>query len=100
MVQAKVGKVRLLRVEELPTDWNPVTDKRLTAWETVHRLIRTLNIGESAAAQLGGQAEVARDLAYRLYMLCERKKRAAEARCASGLRAGRLPAAEESGEYF
>ena len=28
---------------------------------------------------LGGMAEVARELCYRLYTLCERKKRAAEA---------------------
>ncbi len=89
VVQAKAGKVRLLRVDELSAGWNPATDKRLTAWETVHHLIRTLNVGEAAAAQLaaqlGGQAEVARDLAYRLYMLCERKKRAAEALAYNGL---------------
>jgi putative DNA methylase len=39
--------------------------------------------GESAAAalvaKLGTKAEAARDLAYRLYMVSERKKRAAEA---------------------
>jgi hypothetical protein len=39
--------------------------------------------GESAAAELSArldaQAEVARELCYRLYTLCERKKRAAEA---------------------
>jgi putative DNA methylase len=29
--------------------------------------------------KLGSKAEVARELAYRLYSLCERKKRAAEA---------------------
>ena len=78
------GKVRLLKPDELPGDWNPVTDPRLTAWETVHRLIHTLETGgESAAAELtaalGGTAETARELCYRLYTLCERKKRAAEA---------------------
>ena len=30
-------------------------------------------------ATLGGMAEIARELCYRLYTLCERKKRAAEA---------------------
>jgi putative DNA methylase len=30
-------------------------------------------------AKLGTKAEIARELAYRLYALCERKKRAAEA---------------------
>jgi putative DNA methylase len=89
VVQAKAGKVRLLRVDELPADWNPATDKRLTAWETVHHLIRALNIGEAAAAQLaaqlGGQAEVARELAYRLYTICERRKRAVDALAYNGL---------------
>ena len=81
---SKGGKVRLLKPDELPGDWNPVTDPRLTAWETVHHLIHTLETGgESAAAELtaalGGTAETARELCYRLYTLCERKKRAAEA---------------------
>ena len=89
VVQAKAGKVRLLRVDELPTDWNPATDKRLTAWETAHHLIRALNTGEVAAAhlaaQLGGEAEIARELAYRLYTICERKKRTVEALAYNGL---------------
>ena len=78
------GKVRLLKPAELPVDWDPAADKRLTAWETVHHLIRVLEAGgEGAAAvlvaKLGTKAEVARELCYRLYTLCERKKRAAEA---------------------
>ena len=78
------GKVRLLKPEELPADCDPATDKRLTNWETVHHLIRVLEAGgEGAAAalvaKLGSKAEVARELCYRLYTLCERKKRAAEA---------------------
>ena len=36
------GKVRLLRPDELPADWDPATDERLTAWEMVHHLIRVL----------------------------------------------------------
>ena len=84
------GKVRLLKPAELPEDWDPATDARLTHWETVHQLIRVLSSGgESAAAQLvaklGTKAEVARELAYRLYTLCERKKRAAEALAYNGL---------------
>ena len=78
------GKVRLLKPEELPTDWSPATDPRLIHWETVHHLIRVLTIGgESAAAelvkQLGARAETSRELAYRLYTVCERRKRATEA---------------------
>ena len=81
---SKGGKARLLRPNELPADWDPVTDSRLTAWEVVHHLIRVLEAGgESAAAalvaKLGSNAEVARELCYRLYTICERKKRAPEA---------------------
>ncbi len=84
IVASKAGKVRLLKPQDLPVDWDPATDARLTAWETVHQLIRALESGgEGAAAglvaKLGTKAEVARELAYRLYTLCERKKRAAEA---------------------
>jgi len=84
------GKVRLLKPEELPADWDPATDPRLTAWEVVHQLIRVLGSGgESAAAtlvaKLGAKAETARELAYRLYTICERKKRAAEALAYNGL---------------
>ncbi|GAB1428086.1 hypothetical protein MASR2M17_15140 [Aminivibrio sp.] len=56
----------------------------------MHHLIRVLESeGETGAAELaakrGGRAEGARDLAYRLYNLCERKKRAAEALAYNGL---------------
>lgn len=77
------GIVRLLKPSELPDDWDPSTDKRLTVWEIVHHLIRALDIGEGAAAdllaKLGGKAEPARELAYRLFTISERKKRAADA---------------------
>ena len=47
------GKVRLLKPNELPADWDPATDPRLTAWEMVHHLIRSLEAGgEGAAAAL------------------------------------------------
>ena len=87
---SKGGKVRLLKPDELSGDWNPATDPRLTAWETVHHLVHTLESGgESAAAELiaalGATAETARELCYRLYTLCERKKRAAEALSYNGL---------------
>jgi len=83
-LRSKAGKVRLLKPEELPEDWDPAVDTRLTVWETVHQLIRALEAGgEGAAADLvrvlGAKAETARGLAYRLYTICERKKRAPEA---------------------
>ena len=83
MLASRAGKVRLLAAEELPTDWNPRTDTRLTAWEMVHHLIRVLPDGEDGAARLiralGGAAETARELCYRLYALADRKNRSAEA---------------------
>ena len=84
IVKSKRGKVRLLAPRDMPADWDPATDTRLSAWEIVHQLIRTLESGgEDAAAELvarlGAKADTARELAYRLYTLCERKKRATEA---------------------
>jgi len=90
ILESSKGKVRLLKPSELPAKWNPETDTRLTAWEMVHHLIRVLETGgESAAAELaaklGGKAETARELCYRLYTICERKKRAQEALSYNGL---------------
>ncbi len=87
---SRAGKVRLLKPHELPADWDPTTDTRLTVWEMVHQLIRVLEAGgEGAAAalvaKLGSRAETARELCYRLYTLCERKKRALEAMAYNGL---------------
>jgi putative DNA methylase len=93
ILESKRGKVRLLAPKDLPGGWDPATDSRLTAWEIVHHLIRVLDPaqggGEPAAAELvaklGAKAEVARELAYRLYTLCERKKRAPDALAYNGL---------------
>ena len=93
VLNATRGKVRLLKAEELPSDWDPDTDPRLTAWEVVHHLIRVLDSsqggGEPAAAvllrKLGAKAEPARELCYRLYTMCERKKRAKDAIAYNGL---------------
>jgi len=90
ILESKHGKVRLLRPEELTADWDPTTDLRLTVWEIVHYLIGALESGgEGSAAELvtklRAKAEIARELAYRLYTLCERKKRKAEALAYNGL---------------
>ena len=84
ILASSAGKVRLLPPDELADDWDPKADARLTVWEAVHHLIRALETGgEPAAArlvaQLGASADIARELAYRLYTICERKRRAAEA---------------------
>jgi len=90
ILASKGGKVRLLRPAELPASWDPSRDRKLVAWEIVHQLIRVLEVeGERAAADLvanlGGKAELTRDLAYRLYSVCERKKRPQEAMSYNGL---------------
>ncbi len=83
IVAAKSGRVRLLRLDELADDWSPTMDRRLTAWEMTHYLIRVLERGEQGAAsllkELGSRSQVARELAYRLYTICERRKRASDA---------------------
>lgn len=78
IISASKGKVRLLARESLSPDWDPATDSRLTIWEVTQHLIRRLTTGgEQSAADLlrkvGGMGEIARDLAYRLYSICERK---------------------------
>jgi putative DNA methylase len=84
LLSAKRGKVRLLRRDELPEDWDPATDARRTVWEVTEHLIRALERqGEEGAAaflrRAGEQGKAARDLAYRLYTICERKRWAQEA---------------------
>jgi putative DNA methylase len=81
---SRAGKVRLLAPSELPSAWDPEEDRRINVWEMLHHLIRVFeHAGEATAAQLltkyGSKADVVRELAYRLYTACERKKRAKEA---------------------
>ena len=82
-IKSSGGTVRLYEPDELQSDWKPDTDSRLTVWESTHYLIRALRISEKNAselsAQLGSRAEAARDLAYRLYTMSERKRRATDA---------------------
>ena len=84
IIESRRGNVRLLEPAELAPTWDPSADSRLTVWEMTHHLIRTLESGgEPAAADLASdlasQAEAARDLAYRLYTVSERRRRAADA---------------------
>ena len=87
VVSARSGRARLLRRDELPADWDPEADKRLTDWECAQHLARVVESpdgGIEAAARLysamgAERGEASRMLAYRLYDICERKDRAAEA---------------------
>jgi putative DNA methylase len=85
VVESGKGELRLLRWAELPRDWSPENDSRLSVWEALHHLVRSLNQdGESAAgallARMPARAESVRALAYRIYTLCERKGWADDAR--------------------
>jgi putative DNA methylase len=85
VLHATGGNVRLLKWAEYPTDWDPKSDQRLPIWEVLHQLIRVFNTdGETGAAAVfaavQSKVEAARQLAYRLYTLCERKNWAEDAR--------------------
>ncbi len=90
ILHAQAGRVRLLRPDELSDGWDPAKDERLTTWGAVHHLIRVKErSGEEAAGRLLHRLAVvagaARELCYRLYAVCERKQRAAEALDYNGL---------------
>jgi putative DNA methylase len=85
VVEASGGKVRLLKPAEYPSDWAPENDNNTPVWEALHQMIRELRAsGETASgALLAGmpqRADPIRNLAYRLYTLCERKGWAEDAR--------------------
>jgi putative DNA methylase len=78
IVASTAGTVRLLDRGELPPGWDPAG--RPTVWELAQHLIQALDTGGEAAAGMllrqvdGKLAEAARELAYRLYMLCDRRR--------------------------
>jgi putative DNA methylase len=79
IVDSKASKVRLFRRDELDGHWDPAKDGRLTVWEITQHLMCVLEIGGEASAadllrRVGGLGEPARELAYRLYSICEKKR--------------------------
>ena len=85
VIKSGSGKVQLLTFSDYPQQWNPDNDKKTPVWEATHQLIRALrNGGEKESglllSRLPGQNEQIRQLAYRLYTLCERQGWAEEAR--------------------
>jgi putative DNA methylase len=83
VAESKDGALRLLERIELSEKWDPSIDNRLTVWETTQYLIRALEESETKAAALiaklgSGVSERARQLAYLLYGICDRKKWASE----------------------
>jgi putative DNA methylase len=74
------GRAALTPRGELPMDWPPSADRRITVWECVQHAARVLNAanggGEAAArlvAQMGTKAADARALAYRLFEIATKK---------------------------
>ena len=73
-----------MRRDELPANWQPEAQARLTVWGVTQHLIAAVQAGGDIRASavlrhVGGLGDIARDLAYRLYATCERKGWAQEA---------------------
>jgi putative DNA methylase len=92
IVTVKGNQVRLLRPEELAADWDPTADGRPTVWEMTHHLLRLYHhekkgdvITAGLLRKVGSKAGVARDLAYKLFTVCEKRKRSAEAQAYNAL---------------
>lgn len=84
IIKAQAGKVRLLKRSEYSEEWDPLTDRDLTVWKVAQHLVRVhQENGDNAAADIlrktGALGNTARNLAYRLYTICERKNWAEEA---------------------
>jgi putative DNA methylase len=85
ILKSKAGKVSIISRDSYPSDWNIDKDTRITLWECTQYLIKKYqNDGEVAAAELAyklgiGKSEDAKNLAYRLYSISERKGWADEA---------------------
>ena len=82
LVDSSGGRVKLKHwsdVDPSQAPWDPNTDKRPTVWEAAHHLIEQVtHHGEPAAGALlakmpDAMAGEARQLAYRLYDICESK---------------------------
>ena len=79
------GVVQLVRPQDLPASWNPLTDHRISVWEVTLQLARVLSAedgGIEAAARLmaaaGSRSEVdvesVQRLAYRLYEMTQKAR--------------------------
>ena len=84
IITAERGKVRLIKWEDYPEDYDPAKDKNRPVWESCHHLIRILrHEGEDAAgeflAKIPEAVDGIRQLAYFLYVLCERNGNAEDA---------------------
>jgi len=104
VLEARAGKVRLLKRSEYPEHWNPKTDQRLATWECAQHLVRVLEShGEEGAAEflfhLSRKAEEMRNLAYRLFAIADRKGWNDEALAYNGLVSSWLSIQEKAARY-
>lgn len=85
VLKSREGKVRLIRPVDLPANWNPVLDDRISVWEVTCQIARVLSDesgGVDPAAQLLSAVrergdvdlEAVQLLAYRLYELTQEKR--------------------------
>lgn len=93
VIESGGGNVRLLRWREYDQEWDPTADSRIPIWQVLHQMILAYQTeGDAGAAKiyaaLAAKTEAARQLAYRLYTLCERKGLAEEARAYNEVVAG------------
>jgi len=90
VVKSGAGKVQLIPRSELSPTWDPTADNRVVVWEITQHLIKQLQEhGEMGAAKLykklGPTADIARELAYHLFTICEKKGWAQEAQAYNSL---------------
>ncbi|WP_328769405.1 DUF1156 domain-containing protein [Streptomyces sp. NBC_00286] len=78
--RAVAGKAKLLPFSELPSDWHPEANERISLWEVVLHLAKALDEeGGDTAAKLMTTArtrvdmDVAQELAYLLFAICEKR---------------------------
>jgi putative DNA methylase len=82
VLKSRAGKVKLLSVQDLPTNYDPRNDDRTSEWEIcLHLAKRLQDWGSDAAAALmavsrdvpGVDLDDVRELAYLLYSIAEKK---------------------------
>lgn len=90
--RAVAGKARLFAPGELSEGWNPATDEVVSDWEVVLRLAQALQshgTAKAAALMSGAGSRVdldtAKELAYLLYAICEKRGWAESALLFNGL---------------
>ena len=93
VLNAGGGRVSLIAPPDLPDDYDPRTDDRISHWEVVLHLARALETGGldstgrllAAARERGLDGDALRSLAYRLYDLAEKHGRTADGNLFNGL---------------